>query len=137
MPYRISKPGQAAWLTRHLRDLPHEELHVIYLDPQGRVIDTVRVSETGDEACALSCIPRIFTSAVQLHSTRMILVHNHVGVDSQPSQTDIDMTLALRNGARFFGMRIIDHIILAKGYRHWSFQEALDQQDAAAQTQAV
>jgi len=59
--------------------------------------------------------------ALELNATAMILVHNHPSGDPTPSQSDIDMTNAVRDAADVFGITIHDHLVIGKA-RELSFR---------------
>lgn len=52
----------------------------------------------------------------------IILGHNHPGGDPTPSEQDKTLTWKIQEGAKFLGLRLLDHVIVAK-YGHFSFQE--------------
>ena len=60
--------------------------------------------------------------ALELHATAVIMVHNHPSGDPTPSKTDIKMTHELRDIGESLGIRLHDHVIVARG-GHSSFKE--------------
>lgn len=52
----------------------------------------------------------------------MILGHNHPGGDPEPSHQDRQLTEAIRGGGKYLGIRVLDHVIVARE-GHYSFQE--------------
>ena len=55
-------------------------------------------------------------------ATAVIMVHNHPSGDPTPSKADIAMTHELRDIGNGLGIRLHDHVIVARG-GHTSFKE--------------
>jgi DNA repair protein RadC len=89
-----------------------EHFRVLYLNKKNMLIaDEVQQRGTVDQAPAY---PReIVKRALDLGATAMILVHNHPSGDPRPSETDIDMTMAIKGAAEPFGIMLHDHLIVA------------------------
>jgi DNA repair protein RadC len=64
----------------------------------------------------------VLRRALELHSTALILVHNHPTGDPTPSQADLQMTEEIQQVARTLGIVVHDHVIVGKG-RHLSFRQ--------------
>jgi len=45
----------------------------------------------------------------------LILCHNHPSGNSEPSQDDVHMTLALKRALGLIDVRVLDHIIVGDG----------------------
>src|SRR5262245_28449227 len=52
--------------------------------------------------------------ALELSATAIILVHNHLSGDPTPSRADIEMTKAIVEVARPFGIAVHDHLIVGR-----------------------
>jgi len=100
------------------RDL--EQFRVLYLDRKNVLIaDEAQANGTVDH---VPVYPReVVKRALELNATAMILVHNHPSGDPTPSQSDIDMTNAVRDAADVFGITIHDHLVIGKA-RELSFR---------------
>ena len=65
----------------------------------------------------------VFADVIADRAAAVILAHNHPSGELRPSDTDLRIHSQLTEAARILGIRIADHIIVAKrGY--YSFQEA-------------
>jgi len=52
--------------------------------------------------------------ALELAASSIILVHNHPSGDPTPSRADIEMTRQIVEAADSLGIRVHDHIIIAR-----------------------
>ena len=54
----------------------------------------------------------------------LLLAHNHPGDTPVPSRIDLDLTNDIRQLCRLIGVIFLDHIIVAKNYPWYSFEES-------------
>lgn len=47
-----------------------------------------------------------------MNAPKIVLVHNHPSGDATPSKSDIDFTDKIYEGAKVFGIELLDHIII-------------------------
>ena len=59
--------------------------------------------------------------ALELNASAIILVHNHPSGDPTPSESDISMTLQVKDAAQVLGIILHDHLIIGKS-RELSFR---------------
>ena len=97
-----------------------EQFRVLYLDRKNVLIaDEAQAEGTVDH---VPVYPReVVKRALELNATAMILVHNHPSGDPTPSQSDVDMTFAIRDAAEIFNITIHDHLVIGKA-RELSFR---------------
>ena len=90
-----------------------EQFRVLYLDRKNVLIaDEAQAEGTVDH---VPVYPReVVKRALELNASALILVHNHPSGDPTPSQSDIEMTFAIRDAADVFGIVIHDHLIIGK-----------------------
>jgi DNA repair protein RadC len=90
-----------------------ELFRVLFLDKKNQLIaDEVQQTGTVDHT---PVYPReVVKRALELSATAVILVHNHPSGDPTPSRADIQMTQAIVEAARPFGIAVHDHIIVGK-----------------------
>lgn len=100
--------------------LQHEECWAIYLASSGRVLERMRISQGGVQATVVDC-KLIIKRALELLAVQIVLVHNHPSGNIQPSQQDIALTERVSEAAQLFDIRLLDHVIIAKG-AHYSFR---------------
>jgi DNA repair protein RadC len=95
-----------------LRDLPHEEFHVLLLNTQHRVLREVLVTRGILDASLIH--PReVFRPAILTNAAGVILVHNHPSGDPSPSPEDRAVSRQLTEAGRTVGIRVLDHIVVA------------------------
>lgn len=100
--------------------LQHEECWAIYLASSGRVLERMRISQGGVQATVVDC-KLIIKRALELLAVQIVLVHNHPSGNIQPSKQDIALTERVSEAAQLFDIRLLDHVIIAKG-AHFSFR---------------
>ena len=62
--------------------------------------------------------PRIILKkALESESTAVVLCHNHPSGNLKPSKADEELTLKIKEAAKYFDIKILDHIIVSEdGY---------------------
>lgn len=88
-----------------------EQLVIMYLNSQGRVIGVYGLSEGGTKY-AIADIKIVFAIALNTASSSFIIAHNHPSGNLKPSQADIDLTDRLRDAAKLMDMKLLDHLII-------------------------
>ncbi len=105
-----------------LRDLPHEEFHVLLLNTQNQVVRDLLVTRGTLDATLVH--PReVFRAAIAEAAACIIVVHNHPSGDPTPSAEDRAVTRELRAAGETVGIEVLDHVIIGEG-RYVSFVEA-------------
>ena len=100
------------------RDLEH--FRILFLDRKNVLIaDEEQARGTVDH---VPVYPReVVKRALELNASAIILVHNHPSGDPTPSQSDIQMTDAIRDAADVLGIVVHDHLVIGKA-REISFR---------------
>jgi DNA repair protein RadC len=102
----------AGYLRVMLQDQRREVFAVIFLNQANRVNHFEVVSQGGITGTVAD--PRlILKKALDSHAVNMILCHNHPSGNLKPSKADEDLTFKIREAARFFDIKVIDHIIVS------------------------
>ena len=96
-----------------LKDLKHEECWAIYLTNSNRIIECSRISQGGIQATVVDH-RLIVKRALELLSTRIIIVHNHPSGSAVPSSADFDITKRIKEATSLFDIQLLDHIIISK-----------------------
>lgn len=65
----------------------------------------------------------VFADVIADRAATVIFAHNHPSGDLQPSEADLQLQDQLTEAGKILGIRVLDHIIVAKK-GHYSFQEA-------------
>jgi DNA repair protein RadC len=104
-----------------MRDLPHEEFHVVLLNAQGELLRIEKVAQGTVDTCHVQ--PRdVFGPALREGAYSVVAVHNHPSGEPRPSTEDRNLTKRLEGVAAMLGLRLLDHIIVGE-QRYWSFSE--------------
>ncbi len=111
------------YLGEAMRNLPEEQLRVIFVNNANRIIRDEVLSRGVEDQTAV--FPRqIMKRAMALHATGIIVVHNHPTGQLRPSNADLTITRSLVAAADTLAIRMLDHVIVGneeKGY--FSFRE--------------
>ena len=111
----------ARMMAPFLRNLPHEECWVLYLNRGSKLIGKERVSSGGQSSTIID-IKIIVKKAVERLASGLILVHNHPSGNPQPGGQDRSQTEALRKAAAVFDITLIDHVIIGRK-KYFSFSD--------------
>ncbi len=96
---------------RRLAGLRHEEIWGAFLDNQNGLI-TWQCLSRGTGSQVFISNPEVLHIAAIYKASRIILVHNHPGGNPSPSPADVDLTIALKKGAKQLAIDVLDHIIV-------------------------
>ena len=118
-PHLESSLAVFRFLRGRLGDLRHELFVVLLLDARNRLIKEVTVAR-GSLTEATVHPREVLVHAVRESAYGMILVHNHPSGDPTPSENDLEITRRISRVATTLGVRLVDHIVIAKE-RHFSF----------------
>ncbi len=98
--------------VHRLSDLGHEEFHVLLLKRSNEVLAELRISKGGLTGTVAD--PKIiFSKALALGASALVLIHNHPSGNPKPSQSDINLTKNLVEAGKFLDLPVLDHIIIA------------------------
>ena len=100
--------------------LLHEECWALYLASSGKIIERQRISQGGVQATVVDS-KIVLKRAIELLAVQIVLVHNHPSGSAEPSRQDVELTERISEGARLLDMRLLDHVIIARG-AHYSFR---------------
>lgn len=103
-----------------LGGLQYEECWALYLASSGKVLDRVRISQGGVQATVVDC-KMVIRRALELLAVQIVLVHNHPSGSPEPSLQDKVLTERVAQAAELFEIRLLDHVIVARG-AHYSFR---------------
>ncbi|WP_316897296.1 DNA repair protein RadC [Pseudodesulfovibrio indicus] len=98
-----------------------EEFWAVFLDTKNRIIAWEQMSRGTTNATAI--FPReIAAAALRLDATYVILVHNHPGGGSDPSEADIRLTDKVADACGALDIEVRDHLIVTD-HDFYSFRE--------------
>ncbi len=113
-----SADNAAAIFFERLAGLPHEEVHVLYLNGRNRVIGCEVVSKGGAHGAALT--PRdVLRGAIVAGASAIIMAHNHPSGDPHPSVDDYSTTHLVRLACEAVGLPLLDHLVVCPEIREY------------------
>jgi DNA repair protein RadC len=99
--------------ARLAADGKQEEFHIVTLDTQHGPIASHRIT-VGTLDASLVHPREVFRAAIRDGASAILLVHNHPSGDPTPSREDIAVTDRLSKVGELVGIRVLDHIVVAK-----------------------
>src|SRR5204863_5482388 len=98
-----------------------EQFKVMLLTRANNVIGIVDISR-GTVSSTVVDPKIILAAAINSNACAIILCHNHPSGSLKPSKADEEITRKVKEAAKFFDLRVMDHLIISKtGY--FSFAE--------------
>ena len=115
-PVITSSSSIAGYLQARFRDLSHEIFAVVFLNRSNRINHFEIVSSGGITGTVAD--PRIILKkALEEEAVSLILCHNHPSGNLRPSRADEELTTKIKEAARLFDIRVLDHVIVSsEGY---------------------
>lgn len=106
----------AGFLQSKLKDYQHEVFAVVFLNRANKINHFEILSEGGITGTVAD--PRIILKkALEENAVSIVLCHNHPSGSLTPSRADEDLTRKIKEAARYFDIRVTDHIIVGEnGY---------------------
>lgn len=116
---RISQNAQAENVLRAIYEKENIDLAIcevciaLLLNNDNKITGYYKVSQGGTTFTIIDT-KMIVKAALDTFSSGVILCHNHPSGNPRPNQADIRETEKLQKGLDFFGIRLLDHIILTE-----------------------
>ena len=106
----------ANYLQAILRDHHHEVFAVVFLNRANKINHFEIISHGGITGTVAD--PRIILKkALEEDAVSIILCHNHPSGSLKPSKADEELTFKIKQAARYFDIKVLDHIIVSEeGY---------------------
>src|ERR1035437_669350 len=106
----------AEYLKATLKDYAYEVFAVVFLNRANKINHFKIISQGGITGTVAD--PRvILKTALEQDATSIVLCHNHPSGNLKPSRQDEDLTLKIKEAAKYFDIRVMDHIIVSEdGY---------------------
>ena len=103
----------AEYLRVKLRDNYTEVFAVVFLNKANRINNFEIISKGGITGTVAD--PRvILKKALEVDATSIVLCHNHPSGSLKPSKADEDLTIKIKEAAKYFDIRVMDHIIVSE-----------------------
>lgn len=106
----------AEYLKATLKDYAYEIFAVVFLNRSNKINHFEIISRGGITGTVAD--PRvILKKALEQDATAIVLCHNHPSGNLKPSRADEELTLKIKEAAKYFDIRVLDHIIVSEeGY---------------------
>ena len=91
-----------------------EGVYLLCMDNRNKILFSQMISTGGTVNASSVTIRTIVEAAVRCQATQVVLAHNHPQGFALPSQQDIASTRAIAQHLQALGIRLTDHIIVAK-----------------------
>ena len=93
-----------------------EQFNVLFLNRSNRIIGVMNASSGGITGTVAD--PRIIlVAALKCCAVSIILAHNHPSGNLKPSRADEELTIKIKEAAKWLDISVLDHIIITKeGY---------------------
>ena len=106
----------AQYLKAILKDFNYEVFAVLFLNRANKINHFEIISRGGITGTVAD--PRIILKkALEQDATSIVLSHNHPSGSLKPSRADEELTQKIKEAAKYFDIKVIDHIIVSEdGY---------------------
>lgn len=112
----LSSKDLANYLKARLQYKKHEIFAVVFLNKANKINHFEIISEGGITGTVAD--PRIILrKALEHDAVNMVLCHNHPSGSLKPSRQDEELTQKIKEAAKYFDIKVLDHIIVSdEGY---------------------
>lgn len=112
----LSSKDLANYLKARLQYKKHEIFAVVFLNKANKINHYEIISEGGITGTVAD--PRIILrKALEHDAVNMVLCHNHPSGSLKPSRQDEELTQKIKEAAKYFDIKVLDHIIVSdEGY---------------------
>jgi DNA repair protein RadC len=106
----------AQYLKAILKDFTYEVFAVLFLNRANKINHFEIISRGGITGTVAD--PRIILKkALEQDATSIVLSHNHPSGSLKPSRADEELTQKIKEAAKYFDIKVVDHIIVSEdGY---------------------
>lgn len=107
------------FLKTYFKGSHNEEFHALFLDSGNRLIN-VEMLQDGVVNQSVVFPRKVVESALNNHSTGVIIAHNHPGGTLSPSNEDLKATSMIKNALKTVDVVLYDHILIGNNeYYSW------------------
>jgi DNA repair protein RadC len=107
-----SSSDVANYLQTLLKDYKHEVFAVLFLNRSNKINHFQIISEGGITGTVAD--PRVILKrALEEDALSLILCHNHPSGSLKPSKADEELTFKIREAAKYFDIKVLDHLIVS------------------------
>ena len=106
-----------------LTDLETEEFWLLPLSHGGGIMKPIRISVGAIDQTTVD-VRIIMRKLIEVSATQFAVIHNHPSGNRMPSHSDDHLTEAIKNAAKLFNIRLLDHLIIA-GNTYYSYSDEI------------
>ncbi|MDR2825016.1 MAG: DNA repair protein RadC [Prevotellaceae bacterium] len=117
----IFSKDAADFFTPYLADLRQEECWAAFLDHKLQLIDFKKIAQGGKFSTIID-IKFLLKSAIEKSAFGVVVAHNHLSNNAEPSDEDFAVTEKIANACKILEIKFIDHVIIARG-AYYSFAD--------------
>jgi DNA repair protein RadC len=121
IPFRDSG-DVAKFMGEKMRELDREVCCVVNFTTKIQPINMSVVS-VGSINSSIIHPREVFKTAILSNATSILLLHNHPSGVVSPSEEDVEITDRLLQASEIMGIRLLDHIIVGRDSKYYSFTE--------------
>ena len=104
-----------------LIDLVHEEFWIVFMNGANKVLSTHKLTQGGIQQTIVD-VPLLPKMSLERLAQSIAVAHNHPSGQNKPSSEDENITRRIKQGCDAIGIRLLDHIIVARG-KYYSFAD--------------
>lgn len=122
-PYneKVTSDAAIAIIARGLiGNLAEEQFLLFVLDINNHIAGYVQIGKGSVDACPVDIRP-IFSYALMLQASNIIVVHNHPSGNIEPSCEDNALTKRIAQAGKLLNITVLDHIIVSDLTEHYSY----------------
>lgn len=103
----------AEYLQPLLKDYTYEVFAVVFLN-QANKINRFEIISSGGITGTVADPRIILKKALENNAVSIVLSHNHPSGNLRPSRADEELTQKIKEAAKYFDIKVIDHIIVSE-----------------------
>ena len=101
--------------------LVHEEFWIVFMNGANKVLSTHKLTQGGIQQTIVD-VPLLLKMSLERLAQSIAVAHNHPSGQNKPSSEDENITRRIKQGCDAIGIRLLDHIIVARG-KYYSFAD--------------
>ena len=99
-----------------------EKFVVMYLNNNNIILGVYELSKGGITSTVVD-IRLLFSVALKVAATNIILAHNHPTGNLKPSKADLELTQKIKEAGKFLDITLTDHLIISPKEKFYSFAD--------------
>lgn len=100
----------------------HESFKVLLLNNSNKVKGVLQLSQGGITGTLVD-VRLLLAAVLKSLSVAIILAHNHPSGALKASEADKQITMKIQNAAKFFDIKLLDHLIITPEGNYFSFAD--------------